>query len=79
MKSTVFDAIPDSYITDEDFSDIWTQMQRGQSFRGYKLPDGFLFFQNRLCIPKTSLRLQLINDTHSGGLAGHYGRDKVVS
>lgn len=51
----------------------------GKPFPGFKLQDGFLFKYNRLCIPKTSLRLQLISETHARGLAGHFGRDKAVA
>lgn len=37
--------------------------------------DGFLFFDNCLCIPQSSLRLQLIHEMHGNGLGGHFGRE----
>ena len=38
---------------------------------------GFLFRANKLCVPESSVRLLLLQESHSGGLMGHfsYGHD----
>jgi hypothetical protein len=36
-----------------------------------------LFKSNQLCIPKCSIRENLLKEKHSGGLAGHFGHDKT--
>ena len=41
--------------------------------------EGLLFKGNQLCIPKFSMRDNLLNENHSGGLAGHFGHDKTFS
>jgi len=32
-----------------------------------------------LCIPCTSLRNYLVQELHDGGLAGYFGRDKIIA
>ena len=39
--------------------------------------DGYLIKDNRMCIPRISLKF-LVWETHVGGLAGHFDRNKVI-
>jgi len=75
-----FDSLKDEYETCPDFGDIYQTLRLGPSstHSEYTLQDGYLFQNNRLCIPKTSLREFLIWETHAGGLNGHFGRNKTI-
>ena len=38
-----------------------------------------LFRGNQLCIPKCSMRDNLLKENYSGGLVGHFGHDKMFA
>lgn len=69
---TDFDKLKDMYKDEIDFSGHWEEClsQTGQS--SFKIDKGFLFFHNRLCIPRSEMRNQLIQEIHSSGLSGHF-------
>ena len=39
--------------------------------------DGFLFRANKLCVPDSSVRHLLLQESHAGGLMGYFGREKT--
>jgi len=39
----------------------------------YHNHDGFLFRANKICVPNCSVRLLLLQESHAGGLTGHFG------
>jgi hypothetical protein len=45
----------------------------------YLIQDGLLFKGSQLCIPKCSMRDNLLKEKHNRGLAGHFGHDKTFA
>jgi hypothetical protein len=45
----------------------------------YNIQEGLLFKGSQLCIPRFSMRDNLLKEKHSGGLAGHFGHDKTYA
>jgi hypothetical protein len=43
------------------------------------IQEGLLFKGNQLCIPKCSMRENLLKEKHSGGLVRHFGHDKTFA
>ena len=39
---------------------------------------GFLFKENKLCIPICSMKELLVKESHGGGLIGHFGMTKTL-
>jgi hypothetical protein len=59
-----------------NFSALNNQLNAARStFEDYFFVEGFLFKGRQLCIPAGSVREKKIQELHSSGLGGHFGRD----
>ncbi|KAL6188925.1 hypothetical protein ACLB2K_040316 [Fragaria x ananassa] len=76
-----FDLLKRDYSSCKDFSSLYADLAAGQGREhvNFSLHDGYLFNGTRLCLPNTSVREQVIWELHSGGAAGHFGRDKSIA
>eukprot|EP00253_Pinus_taeda_P029086 PITA_29086 len=79
-----FEEMIEMYKDDEDFIDIYTTVHNPVShnrsqWMDYLIQGGLLFKSNKLCIPKCSMRKNIIKEKHSGGLSGHFGQDKTFT
>ena len=67
-----FDCLKKLYKNDENFGDIWGKCQQTHTpVNSMYIQNGFLFQDNQLCIPKGSLREQIIRELNGGGLGRH--------
>lgn len=78
-----FEELKDLYEEDADFGEAWRVCKSPISanrtkWLDYIIQDDMLFIGNQLCIPRSSMRLNLIKEKHSGGLAGNFGMDKTL-
>ena len=77
-----FEHLRDLYEADIDFQETYracknlVEVER-EPWMEYTLQEGFLFKNSKLCIPKCSMRENLIQEKHNGGMAGHFGSDKT--
>jgi hypothetical protein len=84
VKTLGFDNLKEMYRDDPDFKEAYEASEnpilrdRSQWIE-YMIQDGLLFRGNQICIPKCSMRENLLKEKHSGGLAGHFGHDKMFS
>ncbi|WZY69553.1 hypothetical protein YC2023_001793 [Brassica napus] len=71
-----FEFIKDLYASDQDFKEIFRKCPK-VAYGKYFQNSGFLFFDNRLCVPQCSLRELFLREAHGGGLMGHFGVKKT--
>jgi hypothetical protein len=84
VKTLGFEHLKDMYCDDTDFKEAYEACEnpvlRDKSqWTKYMIQEGLLFKGNQLCIPKCSMRDNLLNEKHIGGLVGHFGHDKTFS
>ncbi|XP_070005302.1 uncharacterized protein, partial [Nicotiana sylvestris] len=72
-----FDQIKGLYANDVDFGKNFADCKLSP-FERFNLQDGFLFKENKLCIPNCSLREVFVREAHCGGLMGHFGVPKTL-
>ena len=77
-----FDELKDLYLKDPNFSKAWNSCKEVVTIGrtrclDYLIQDGMLFKGSQLCIPRSSMRENLIKEKHSGGMVGHFGQDKT--
>ncbi|MDD0148434.1 hypothetical protein PSY31_22280, partial [Shigella flexneri] len=72
-----FEHIKEFYSQDCAFSNVFEACVTKPFEKFYK-QDGYLFRENKLCIPKCSFRELLVRESHGGGLMGHFGILKTL-
>ena len=84
VSSLGFESLINMYKEDDDFKDIYASYDNivthnRRQWLDYMLHEGLLFRNSKLFIPKCSMRENLIQEKHSGGLSRHFGQDKTFS
>ena len=65
--------LEDEYAKDPEFSDLFRNPKNP-----YDLKNGLLLYYDKLCLPKGSIRSQVLHDHHDCLPKGHLGRDKSL-
>ena len=72
-----FEHLKELYMQDSDFGTVYNACGKSAFDKFYK-HEGFLFRENKLCIPNCSMRELLVLESHGGGLMGHFGVTKTL-
>jgi hypothetical protein len=80
----VFEKLKEMYKEDPDFKVTYEAhenivMGDRSPWMEYMIQEGFLFKGIQLCIPKCSMRDNLLKEKHNGGLTGYFFHDKTFS
>ncbi|KAF7827352.1 Transposon Ty3-I Gag-Pol polyprotein [Senna tora] len=65
------------HANDTNFAEVFVACEN-KAFEKFYRVDGFLFKENRLCVPQCSLRELLVREAQGGGLMGHFGIKKTL-
>jgi hypothetical protein len=84
VKTLGLEHLKEIYSDDPHFKEAYeacvNRVLRDRSkWEEYMIQEGLLFKGNKLCIPKCSMRDNLLKEKHSGGLAGHFRHDKTFT
>ena len=72
-----FEYVKELYVNDDDFASVFGACEKVTFGKFYRL-DGYLFRENKLCVPNSSMRELLVREAHGGGLMGHFGVRKTL-
>jgi hypothetical protein len=84
VKSLGFEHLKEIYHDDPDFKEAYEAcvnhvLRDRNQWAKYLIQDGLLFKGCQLCIPKCSMKENLLKEKHSGGLAKHFGHEKMFA
>ena len=73
-----FDELKNLYQEDPNFVEAWKACKEPVTmdktrWLDYLIQDGMFFKGSQLCIPRSSMRENLIKEKHNGGMARHFG------
>jgi len=71
-KLLEFDYVKELCANDDDFASVYGACEKAGFRKFYRL-DGYLFKENRLCVPNSSMSELLVREAHGGGLMGPFG------
>jgi len=77
-----FEHLRDLYEANIDFQEAYKACKNPvevdtDPWMEYTLQDGLLFKNSKLCVPRCSMRENLIQEKHNEGMEGHFGSDKT--
>jgi len=72
-----FKYVKELYANDDDFANVYGACERTAFGKFYRL-DGYMFRENKLCVPNSSMHELLVCEVHGGGLMGHFGVRKTL-
>jgi hypothetical protein len=73
-----FQQIKELYTIDNDFCEEYKLCEKSANGKYFR-HDGFLFHENKLCVPNCSVRELLVRESHGGGLMGHFRIAKTLA
>ena len=82
VKTLGFDHLKEMYHNDLDFGEAFKVFfeligKYHTDFSEYIIQNDLLFKGYQLCIPRYSMRLNIIKEKHFGGIDSHFGIDKI--
>ena len=72
-----FEYVKELYANDDDFANVYGACEKTAFGKFYRL-DEYLFRDNRLYVPNSSMRELLVREAHGGGLMCHFGVRKTL-
>jgi hypothetical protein len=84
VETLGFEHLKEMYKEDADFKEAYEACMNPllgdkSPWTKYLIQDGLMFKGSQLCIPKCSMRDNLLKEKHSGGSARHFGHDKTFA
>jgi hypothetical protein len=84
VETLGFKHLKEMYKEDADFKEAYEACKNPllgdrSQWTECLMQDGLLFKRNQLCIPKFSMRDNLLKEKHNRGLAVHFGHDKTFA